>query len=41
MTLQVKLGDPHAAKRTLRELEARLSDIDSEPSEETVRLIQR
>lgn len=41
MTLQLILGSPDAAKRTLRELEARLSDIDAEPAEETVRLIER
>jgi len=32
---------PIAAKRTLRELEARLSEIDAEPAEETVRLLGR
>jgi DNA-binding SARP family transcriptional activator len=38
MTLQLALGRRDSAKRTLRELEARLSDIDAEPAEETMRL---
>ena len=41
MVLQLVLGRPDAAKRTLRELEARLSEIDAEPAEETVRLLRR
>jgi len=41
MVLQIGLGRPDAAKRTLRELEARLSEIDAEPAEETVRLLGR
>ncbi|MHB8490504.1 MAG: LysM peptidoglycan-binding domain-containing protein [Candidatus Dormibacteria bacterium] len=41
MTLQLTLGRRDAAKRTLRELEARLSEIDAEPAEETVRLLQQ
>lgn len=40
MVLQLALGRNDAAKRTLRELEARLSDIDAEPSDETVRLVR-
>jgi DNA-binding SARP family transcriptional activator len=40
MVLQLALGRHDSAKRTLRELEARLSDIDAEPAEETVRLIE-
>jgi hypothetical protein len=40
MTLQLTLGRRDAAKRTLRELEARLSEIDAEPTEETVRLLE-
>jgi DNA-binding SARP family transcriptional activator len=39
MVLQIRLGRPGAAKRTLRELEARLSEIDAEPAEETNRLL--
>jgi DNA-binding SARP family transcriptional activator len=40
MLLQLGVGRPDAAKRTLRELEARLSEIDAEPAEETVRLLK-
>ena len=40
MTLQLTMGRRDAAKRTLRELEARLSEIDAEPAEETVRLMR-
>jgi DNA-binding SARP family transcriptional activator len=40
MSLQVKLGRPDAAKRTLRELEAHLSEIDAEPADETVRILR-
>jgi DNA-binding SARP family transcriptional activator len=40
MMLQLTLGRRDAAKRTLRELEARLSEIDAEPTEETVRLLR-
>jgi DNA-binding SARP family transcriptional activator len=38
MTLQLTLERRDAAKRTLRELEARLAEIDAEPSDETIRL---
>lgn len=41
MTLQMTLGHPDSAKRTLRELEARLSEIDAEPTEETARLLRQ
>lgn len=40
MILQLAMDRHDAAKRTLRELEARLSEIESEPAEETLRLLR-
>ncbi len=38
MRLLAQLGRGDAARRLLRQLEARLSELDAEPEEETVRL---
>ncbi len=39
--LQLAVGRRDAARRILRELEAHLAEIDAEPAEETVRLLQQ
>jgi DNA-binding SARP family transcriptional activator len=39
--LQLTVGRRDAARRILRELEAHLAEIDAEPAEETVRLLQQ
>jgi DNA-binding SARP family transcriptional activator len=41
MMLQVRLGRPDAARRTLRVIEARLADVGAEPEEETVDILSR